>query len=309
MWARDGSSQYPPFTAATTPSLSQQHSTTEPTNCGPQIPTATMIGKSAMETPEKTDRSLHCTWNQLHLHHMPHPHPPEASDEVSINGDQRATSLINDIPFQELANTCYHSKSALKVTFSLIMWSCLWNCDSRTNIPRRNRSPGLITLKAWFRWPANACSSHFVHSFHSATNSLSFSNFPCGSLSCSSSESSSTPKRMILVAGPSVFSTATGKHVSSHVSHAVLWFWPHSCDIEHQQWQSHPGNDWGPVLLFVWSYRLMLLLRHWISLEQSKDQKLMAMLCQQIIAHFTPFLTFSDLGEMGPACTPIWDQT
>ena len=187
-----------------------------------------MIGNNslaAIDVVVNPGHSHHATWNHCVPHRAPQPHEPEASLQISTPGVCQLFFNIMEIPFHEPTNMFHHSKSALNAAFSLIMWSCLPNCEIRPKIPLSNLLPGLTTLHAWFKCPANDCSSLFeqpLRFLQLPTSCLSFSSFSGGSLSCSPSESSSIPSSGSRVEGPIVFSSATGIPTSPHVSNATL---------------------------------------------------------------------------------------
>ena len=151
MWAIAGSLQYPPLTTATTDWLSQWQQTVSPLQDAPHMAVATMIGSNsfaAIDAAAKLGHSLHATWTHWVFHSAPHPQVPDASLHIWISGDSTSSLLIIETPFQAPTNVCHHSRSALNPAFSLIIWFCLRNWDSRPKIPLRNLLPGLTTLHA-----------------------------------------------------------------------------------------------------------------------------------------------------------------
>ena len=135
-------------------------------------------------------------------------------------------------PFHLSANCHHHSISDL--AYRLRRTNCSSHlADIDRSISRRKKGlPDLTTLHACANTPIRESSSLLLHAFlPRQISGVDFrrASFSGGSRSSIATESSSTPVKEMVVAGPSSFSGSYGKPVSLHVSCIILWFRPHSC--------------------------------------------------------------------------------
>ena len=123
------------------------------------------------------------------------------------------------VPFQDGRNECHHKMSALASLVSLRWWWRHLTFVLRVINLRRKRRPAGTALAAKASLPMSESSALLVVflRWSQCVNSMTISSsFAFGSLICLRIESSSKPRKISVVAGPSTLSIATGKPSSLH---------------------------------------------------------------------------------------------
>ena len=143
-------------------------------------------------------------WYCSHLvfQYAPHPHEPEASDVRITSGDERRESCIMESPFQCSMKLCHHMMSERASVFMRVL-----------NVYRTIVRPERMTALASCRQPTNDSRSLFLQHFrwiHFFRSTLSLASFWVGSLSSSLMVSSSMPRKVKHVVGPSFLWLARG---------------------------------------------------------------------------------------------------
>ena len=176
----------------------------------------------------------HRRWNHLRSQKAPQPHDPEAS-VVRINWteDWKKLPCKIDTPFHWWMNWNHHSRSEWVSSLSLIKWSGLAaKVDKSINLRRNTRLAG-TTLLTWLKVPINDKSSRFLHAFlvrHAERVSIVLTSLSWGSRICKFIESSSIPKKVMVVDGPVVLVGSRGSPANAQVSSIMIMFLVHSSD-------------------------------------------------------------------------------
>ena len=127
-----------------------------------------------------------------------------------------------DTPFHSAANRRHHARSERNDLFSRIGCGhsgCIGTPFRRSNIRRKNVRPQRTTLHAWFRTPMRDSRSRRRHAFlspHSWRRELRRSNLSAGSLSWPATVSTSMPRKVRHVVGPSRLCSAMGTPSRAH---------------------------------------------------------------------------------------------
>ena len=136
------------------------------------------------------------------------------------------------IPFQSDRKHAHHCRSDLKPLFNLTLWGSSFATSVIAIIRLRNDLPGLTMQHACCNRPIRDSNSLFVHDRLLCYRKISLlrqTNFSFGRRSVFASVSSSMPRNVITLEGPSVLSGAIGtpslELVSKTLSSALLHSW------------------------------------------------------------------------------------
>ena len=156
----------------------------------------------------------HLPTNQSLPKIAPYPTEPAASEETwrSGMGAQRGDNR-KLYPFHDWKNSSHHDKSKWNSLLSLIGWSSLRKAEGTLIMRRRKVRPDGTTLHACWRLPVKDSSSFRVQWRLSDQEIRSVriqSNFSCGRRACNRRESSSMPRTVRRVEGPSSLSRWRG---------------------------------------------------------------------------------------------------
>ena len=127
-------------------------------------------------------------------------------------------------PFQPMANDRHHSRSAWNCWFKRTWWCGRWGTHRRSIICLRKDQPGWMSLHACWRVPMRDSSSLLVHVLllaHRARSAWVRSSLSCSRRRMLASVSSSMPRNVRHVVGPSSLSIARGTPNSVHARRTV----------------------------------------------------------------------------------------
>ncbi len=204
----------PVFTMETTAALLQRQETERPSHLLPQTATLSTIGSNSLTVIWKPSQlSGSRNWNQLPPDvNAPQPHEPEASDVSTIWGVLRHTLLIGHAPFQMGKKQPHHLRSDRKAAFKRTQW-CSSLIHLESSIMRcRKDLPSLTAQHACCNWLIIDSNSLLVHDFllsHRRISLRNYSSFIYGRHTVIDRVSSSRPRKVRVVLGPSVFLEAT----------------------------------------------------------------------------------------------------
>ena len=154
----------------------------------------------------------------------PHPKLPEASDHTWCVYCPWIGCNI-ETPFHESRNVDHHSKSDRKGARRLIGWSARRKAPRSSNIRRINVFPGWTTVHACVNFPTSDSRSDLVHALRplqACNSSRSSNNLWRGRRIIISLESSSKPRKVRRVHGPSRPSLSkTLRTVARAIAHSL----------------------------------------------------------------------------------------
>ncbi len=200
---------------ATTAALSQKQDTERPFPSLPHVATPSTMGNSSFTVMCKSlQHSGNRSWNHFPPEvKAPQPQEPEASEVNATWGGPRHRVAIGHEPFQIGKKQPHHLRSERKPALSRTRWwSSLTHLYSSI-IRRKNDLPGLIAQHACCSWPIMDSSALLEQDFmpsHRRISRRSRSSLVGGSRTVTDSVSNSSPRKVRVALGPSVFQEATG---------------------------------------------------------------------------------------------------